>query len=319
MARQLANFAESALSVSILSGDTSAVLVDGSVFPAVGDFMVRVEDEYIRVTNRSTNTLTLVRAQEGSTAVAHTAGSLFRLVVSVETFEEYFGDNTIFGTAASRPGTGKVGQIYQATDIDASWRYQANGWELVHPCFVPYNGAIDLSTWTSFNLGTTNWTVTAGLLAIDAPQGSTLNLRGYYHNKPSAPFTATMAIRIPAHWPNTDWIGIALSDTTKFWVFRLGTPSGIQLQTQDFNNITTAGGSALSSAIPADMFIYIRFRDDNSNWYNEFSYDNKNWFLHQQTARNFTLTPTKIGIVRNRQETVFPDGAFQNVLGYWES
>jgi hypothetical protein len=319
MSQQLANFAESTLSASITSGDTTATVTDGSSFPSSGDFIVRIDDEFIKVTARSTNTLTITRAQEGSTATSHSSASLVKLVLTKTTLEEYFGDNYIFGTAASRPATGKIGQIYQASDIDASWRYQSNGWELVHPCFVPYNGAIDLTGWTSFNLSTSAWTVTQGLLAVTTPQSAGFNLRGYYHNKPAAPFTATMAIRIPATWQQTDRIGITLTNATYHWTYVVSSLSSIQLQTQGFTNTTSNDGGSTNRAIPVDTFIYIRFRDDNSNWYHEYSYDNKNWAVHAQTGRNNGTTPTKIGIVRNRVDTDFPNDVFSCVLGYWES
>jgi hypothetical protein len=321
MSRQLANFAESSLASTMHDTDTAGVVTDETPFPTVGDFMVRIEDELIKITaiEAGTGNIVVLRAQEGTTAVQHDAGSLVKLVLSKDTFEEYFGDTYTLGTTSSRPTTGKVGQVYQSTDIDASWRYQSNGWELVHPCFVPYNGAVDISSWTSFNLGTSNWVVTKGLLAVDAPQSAGNNLRGYYHNKPSAPFTVTMAIRVPAQWPTTERIGITLSDATAHLCFFLTSVSALQLQTQGYTNTTTTSGSPLNRPIPADSFIYIRFRDDNSNWYFEFSYDNKNWILHQQTTRNFFVTPTKVGIVRNRVDTDFPNGSFVQVLGYWES
>lgn len=80
------NFADSALSSSVASGDTSMTVDDGSTFPST-PFRVTVWDsntysrpsedpdaEIMLVTGVSTNTLTVERGKENTTAVSHSSG-----------------------------------------------------------------------------------------------------------------------------------------------------------------------------------------------------------------------------------------------------
>lgn len=76
-----ANNTASTLSAGIADTDTSVVLVDATSFPDPGAnfFLVTLDDgtnvEIIKCTAKATNTLTVVRAQEGTTARAWLAGA----------------------------------------------------------------------------------------------------------------------------------------------------------------------------------------------------------------------------------------------------
>lgn len=75
--------ATSTVAVAINAAATMLVVPDASVFPAVDgdagsiDFSIRIDDEEIAVTdiNLGTNTLTILRAQGGTTAAAHALGA----------------------------------------------------------------------------------------------------------------------------------------------------------------------------------------------------------------------------------------------------
>ena len=53
---------------------TSATVDDGTIFPITLAFTILIDNEKIRCTTRSTNTLTISRAWEGTTAAAHDDG-----------------------------------------------------------------------------------------------------------------------------------------------------------------------------------------------------------------------------------------------------
>ena len=72
---------------------TSVVVTDGSVFPAGGDFRILIDDELMLCTARSTNTLTVARAQEGTTAASHADAALVNHVVSQGGLQSYLRDN----------------------------------------------------------------------------------------------------------------------------------------------------------------------------------------------------------------------------------
>jgi hypothetical protein len=74
MAELLTNFGRSTMTAGISDSDTSVGVVDGSVFPATGNFRINIGDELMLCTARSSNTLTVTRGIEGTTAVAHSTG-----------------------------------------------------------------------------------------------------------------------------------------------------------------------------------------------------------------------------------------------------
>jgi hypothetical protein len=70
---QFANNAASTLSSSINNSVTSLTVASAAAFPAAGNFRIIVDAEIMLVTAVSTNTFTVTRAQEGTTATSHTS------------------------------------------------------------------------------------------------------------------------------------------------------------------------------------------------------------------------------------------------------
>ena len=93
------NRAVSSLASGVTDVATSWALAagEGAKFPAAGDFHVTCEDEIAKVTARSTDTLTVVRAQEGTTAVAHDAGRAVELRITAGIVTEIQGKKAIAG------------------------------------------------------------------------------------------------------------------------------------------------------------------------------------------------------------------------------
>jgi hypothetical protein len=75
MAEQLENFGHTTLNEALDASETTVTVTDGSVFPSSGDFRVRVDDEIMLVTARSTNDLTVTRGAESTSAVTHSDGA----------------------------------------------------------------------------------------------------------------------------------------------------------------------------------------------------------------------------------------------------
>jgi hypothetical protein len=75
MARETyTNAAATTLNGAINNSTTSVVVADASTFPSGGNFRIIVDNEIMKVTSRSSNTLTVVRAQEGTAAASHSSG-----------------------------------------------------------------------------------------------------------------------------------------------------------------------------------------------------------------------------------------------------
>ncbi len=84
------NRAVSSLDSGVNDSVTSWTLAggEGAKFPTTGDFHVTCEAEIVKCTSRSTDVLTVVRAQEGTSAAAHTSGKAVELRITAGIIEE---------------------------------------------------------------------------------------------------------------------------------------------------------------------------------------------------------------------------------------
>lgn len=116
MGIKFSNLATTTLSSSITASATSIDVTDGSVFPALsaGDFFYATLDtppnatEIVKVTALSGNTLTVVRAQDGTSATSHGSGDTIalRLVAAVlESLRDNAGSTYTAGSGLSLTGT----------------------------------------------------------------------------------------------------------------------------------------------------------------------------------------------------------------------
>ena len=91
------NRAKSALAADITSAATSLTVTagEGAKFPSTYPFPITIEDEILKCTNRVTDTLTVERAQEGTSAVAHVAGKAVHLRITAKFISDL---NTVVNT-----------------------------------------------------------------------------------------------------------------------------------------------------------------------------------------------------------------------------
>jgi len=133
---KLENYAESTLAAGINDSVTelSVDSGDGALFPAEGDFMLAIDNkEIVKATARSTDAITIVRAQEDTSAVAHLAGVSVALVVTAGVIEEVQDavPDSIFttrgdilyrdATQAARLAKGTAGHFLEMGANDPAW------------------------------------------------------------------------------------------------------------------------------------------------------------------------------------------------------
>ena len=84
------NNANSTLANAIDEDDLSLTVATGESgrFPTSYPFLLTIEDEIIKVTSRTGDVLTIVRAQEGTAAASHTAGKAVRLNLTAATISQ---------------------------------------------------------------------------------------------------------------------------------------------------------------------------------------------------------------------------------------
>jgi len=104
---------------------------EGAKFPAAGDFHVTCENEIVKVTARSTDTLTVVRAQEGTTGAAHTAGKAVELRITAGIITEIQGKKAIAGWTVDKLLKG-AGAGVNPTEIDVSAGGYTQGAKVYH-------------------------------------------------------------------------------------------------------------------------------------------------------------------------------------------
>ena len=122
---KFANNAISTLLSGVSNSDTSFSLPtgQGAVFPTLSAgeyFYLTVSAEIVKVTARSGDSLTVVRAQESTTATPHAAGTQARLLVTAAGLEDIAPQN--FSTASLGVGTaasGVSGEIRATNNITA--------------------------------------------------------------------------------------------------------------------------------------------------------------------------------------------------------
>jgi hypothetical protein len=88
---QVKNRAVSTLASGISDTDTSLTVAsgDGAKFPQPGNgFHITIDDEILKCTARSGDTLTVTRAQEGTSAAAHNAGAAVSLNVTAKIIDD---------------------------------------------------------------------------------------------------------------------------------------------------------------------------------------------------------------------------------------
>src|SRR6185437_9173414 len=103
------------LGTPLSSGDTTLYLPTGhgARFPASGYFMLQVgTTEYVKVTLRSTDDLTIVRAQEGTSASSWPVGTTVQQIVSAQSLNDGMSElATLESAKANLSGAAFTGNI----------------------------------------------------------------------------------------------------------------------------------------------------------------------------------------------------------------
>lgn len=168
---QLKNNATGTISASISAVATTIVLTtdDGALFPALSGgnyFYATLQDtsdnyEIVKVTALSTDTVTVTRAQESTTAQAFAAGSLFELRVTKQSILD-----TITANAASIGGTNDFTGLNSFADITTFKTGKATRW--FDSTNTNYHEVKNTSNVLHLNYNATDWATVsaAGVVAF---------------------------------------------------------------------------------------------------------------------------------------------------------
>lgn len=187
MGIKLTNNANATLAAGIDSSATSITLTSGqgARFPTLagGDyFYATLVDtsnnlEIVKCTARSTDVLTVVRAQESTTARAYVTGDRIEIRLTAQTFldavaeigptqvsDELNSSTGYFqvakGTTAQRPGSPATGMVRFNTDLNYLEEYRASGWLPLSNVFSATGGTETTSGGYKYHTFTSSGTFT---------------------------------------------------------------------------------------------------------------------------------------------------------------
>lgn len=294
-----ANFQTFTLGASYTSGGTSITLTSGhgARLPSSGDFWIRVEDEIFKVTARSTDTLTVVGAQDGTSASNHSSGVEGAWVLSKSALDQLRTDLVSFGTFANLPASPQGPMLYQFTDSPlthaiwngSAWSYFRDGFQ----CTLPVNGDF---AW--INQGTASVVTTFGGVKLTAPGVSGQNMRIRKKSAPGTPYTITACFIHNLHVADFDFIhlGFRQSSDGKLSHFRYGWNSEWKLDRVNSSSPTADVSATSAFVLRANPIpIWIRITDDGTNHIFDYSWDGLEWLRHLSEGRTtYLATPDEV-------------------------
>lgn len=327
MAEQLANNASTTLNGAINNSVTSVVVTDGSKFPSTGNFRILVGTELMLVTARSSNTLTVTRGIESTTAASHADLDIVDHVYTKGSLDQILADYSQIGGYASRPSSPRKGTIYTATDIDARWFYNGSSWDMIWPTIVPNARQIDFSSWTALNITTAVFTNKNGIIDISGIPVNTNNVTGYVKSLPTAPYTLNLIIS-PNRYTSqaaSIYFGRRESSTGKMkLVYTQATSSGVT-GLENWNSATSFNAAAATAYLMnAQRYCFVKLEDDNTNWKYYISSDGKNYTqLWSETRNSFMTTAADQVFIGAFQSSTYAQvgnvSPNRALYAYWEA
>lgn len=291
---QYSNNAATTLNGAINNSTTSVVVTTGSVFPSTGNFRIIVDDEIMLVTARSSNTLTVTRGAEGTTAASHADLADVTDVLTRDSLLALLSDANQSGVYASLPSAGRKGRLYKCTDNRFTYIDNGSSWDAFHPMVAEAcnPNLADFTTWVNQDSFTID--VSAGYHRLYKVGGSGNAENNHLRMKSTGGLT-TWSMRLIWDYsapPGAGFLsGMYLrnSSNSKFWIF--GYNAGLQIILAAFNSETSFQSTEFGDAVWSGPLLtrgpcMLQMRTDNTNFYFEYSYDGVTWVEHRRIANS---------------------------------
>lgn len=291
---QQSNFSENTLNGGIDSSVTSIAVNDAASLSAAGVFRIRVEDEIMKVTAISGNTLTVVRGQEGTTAASHADLTPVYQVLTKEGLDAWLGDNLTYDLYENMPNAGEAGRAFIASDgvslaIDTGTDWVHYG--PIQPMLRPPDDA--LFSW--YNQGSASVSTSKGGVQLSCPAASGLSIHGRKRSL-TAPYKVSMQFLPFLADASSPFCGIAITDGTKMIGIHLVNTSHIHyVEVVKITNSTTYSSSpyAQKASDMGSRVDWFQVEDDNTNIYFRYSCNGKVWITaFQETRTTWMASPT---------------------------
>ena len=274
---------------TLSSGATSVTVTSAAAFSASGNFRILIESELIQVTAVSSNTFTLVRGVDGTTAASHADGNSVIEVVTALGLPQLIADRNLRGTFSAMPSAGVAGRIYRCTDVPFMYYDDGTNW---NKYFGTYNLAqVPTTGWTGDAMTNFTFTTNNDMLNFIQPTGTGV-FGAEYQTAPATPWSVRTAI-LDNPCPQSECQSIVgfRSATGQYVAWSMHNDSGIMNMAIGEWNTTTSFNSTVYGPIGFYTFgglWFFKFQDDgtNLNFYN--SQDGINFtLLYSQTRTHF--------------------------------
>jgi hypothetical protein len=288
MAIVLTNFGKTTLNGAHNNSTTSIAVTSGAVFPSTGDFYIRIDDEIMKVTSRSTNTLTVVRAADGSSAASHADLADVKEVAAAEFFKRLGSVIVPAGAHASRAtaATANEGQVYVPNDLGAVSVARSTGslwvpYGPIYPFTAPDNAGF---SWA--NQGGAAVTALLDYINLNGPAqaSGSFSYRVRYKTAPATPWKLTVFC-LHDIYSSIAFLKCGLvfrqSSDGKLEVFEW--EGGSTLMTLRVNKMASptsnAGGGVYASdtTVSTTFMNWMRIQDDGTNRIYEVSCNGRDW------------------------------------------
>lgn len=275
---QYINNGVTALNGAIDDNDTTLTVDNGAVFPSVGNFRIRINDEILLCTARSTHVLTVERGAEGTTPANHADDDTVTSILTAASLKRLVQDDSPY----AKTGKPKLGSLTNSA-----------------------NATLAVSDFTWVNQGSTTATDQDGNIYMEAIGATGQNIRALVKSAPSAPYTIIAAL-IPNLYINgatgSPICGICFRESSSGKLYTIG----IEIVNDKMPHLTInkmGSATSLTSSIKQGEWmtpmnpVWFKIEDDNTNTKFYFSANGRNWILARSESRTaFLLTgPNQVG------------------------
>lgn len=279
-------------------------------FPTRGNFRVVIDGEIILVTavtgSSTPYTFTLVRGQEGTTAISHSAGAPIALIGTYGAMQQFRKDNTEYDTVANlktnQAADPKAGRLSFSSDgfqtfLDkGSAPHTVNGclWELTPPLVSAF-------TWRNQNSAIAD--NNNGYLYMAAPSNGTgTEFNILERTCPATPWTLTTYLMANRHPKDFMMAGLILYETSSGKAISLHTDSssGEKIEVVWWNSLTSFNSTKYQQIVRAmgDQLNWYRIINNGTNLDLSISHEGyiyRNVYLASKSAW-FTSGPDRFGL-----------------------
>jgi hypothetical protein len=291
---QFTNDPSTTLNGGINDSVTSLVVNDGSLFPTTGNFRILINSEILLVTSISTNTLTVVRAQEGTSAAAHSDTDDVILIVTAESVKNVMQDYY--------PFVGNTAEL------------------------VPQNVLLDSSgnlltdasfTWTNQGASTTE-DLDNGNIRVQFPLTTGSNVRVFTRSAPSTPYVITASIAGTINNDADGHMGMVFRESSSGELYTFALYGNRTIRILKYTNPTTFSADLFAAAEwhVNENANWMRLEDDGTDLNFYYSPNGIQWHLVATEGRTVLMAggPDEVGVYGNSNSTGISMGM---ILTHW--